>query len=188
MLKLVHISEADKGIYISEARRKKTEKLKTEHARLLSLAAEQAYNEVSIKLTGRIIPYTYDENGKPKNNSFFFSISHSGEYAVCAAAQNPVGVDIQHMREVNLELAKRFFAADEFDYVKNGDNIKERFFEIWTKKEAYVKLYGMGIGADFSDFSVLSECGVNFKMYDISEEYKLCKGTAAMPPTPVKCF
>lgn len=177
MLKLVHISEVREDIYISDIRKEKLQKTKKESARLLSLAAEAAYNEMSTALTGEIIPYRYNEKGKPVNDKFFFSISHSGEYAVCACAATPVGVDIQKIKKANIEIAKRFFSDDEFEYVKNGHNKDERFFEIWTKKEALVKAFGQGIDADFSKFSVLKDCGADFKFYDIDSEYKLCIGT-----------
>lgn len=177
MLKLVHISEVKDDIYISPVRKEKIQKLKTERARRLSLAAEAAYNEVSMSLTGEIIPYQYNEKGKPINDRFFFSLSHSGEYAVCVSANTPVGVDIQKINKANTEIAKRFFSDDEFEYVKKGHNKDECFFEIWTKKEAFVKAFGQGINSDFSKFSVLKDCGTDFELLDINSEYKLCIGT-----------
>ena len=71
-----------------------------------------------------------DKNGKPyiKNNPFYFSLSHSGDYAVCAISDTPIGVDIEQERELTENFKKRF-----------AESILE-----WTKKEAKGKLTGKG--------------------------------------------
>ena len=173
MLKIVKISQVN-YVILSPEREKKLAALKNEKARLLSLAAEKAYNEVCTELCGRIVPYHYAPSGKPENGEFFFSLSHSGEYALCAAKKSPVGADIQIMRRADIRLAKRFFSQDEFEYIKNGKNKEEAFFEIWTMKEAYVKAKGGSIGEDFKKFSVFSLKGWELRLLELIQGYKLC--------------
>ena len=96
-----------------------------------------------------------DGRGKPyfKNtDGLFFSISHSFPHYAVAVSDNPVGIDIEKIRDVNLNISKRMFTENERKYV--GQNIG-RFFEIWTKKEAYSKFTGKGLGEKFSSFDVL---------------------------------
>ncbi len=99
------------------------------------------------------------ENGKPcvRNFDKKFSISHSGDYVVCAVDDDEVGIDIEQIRPVNLSVCKRFFNDDEKFYVfgrkpdekdftgEATEDMLRRFFEVWTYKEACVKLKGSGI-------------------------------------------
>ena len=176
MLKIVSIYETE-NVILSEVRKSKLAKIKNEKSRLLSLAAEEAYNRISLELLGEILPYTY-KNQKPENGKFFFNLSHSGEYAVCAASKTPVGVDIQEIRPVDLKLAERFFTKDEFEYIKNGKNKEERFFEIWTKKEAMAKVYGEGIAEFFKSESVFLAKDFEFEMNTSLDGYIICICTA----------
>jgi 4'-phosphopantetheinyl transferase len=98
-------------------------------------------------------------NGKPyaKNLNVEFNISHSADMVVCVVDDKPVGVDIEKIRPVDLNTAKRIFREEEIQYIfgctSNTDNynhylndvVLQRFFELWTKKEAYGKLVGMGL-------------------------------------------
>ncbi len=98
----------------------------------------------------------------------FVSLSHS--LGVCAAAVSniPIGLDIElneRSVEKTLKLAERFFAPDELEYVRLDP--LNRFFELWCKKESYVKLTGEGFSRSFKDFSVfkLSEHFSSFYIY-----------------------
>ncbi len=72
-----------------------------------------------------------------------FSISHSGEYWICAVSMEDVGIDIQKKYFLDhIKMSKRFLSSNEAQYVKNHG--LEGFFEIWTRKEAVVKLFGLG--------------------------------------------
>ncbi len=97
-----------------------------------------------------------NEKGKPYFKSVFihYSISHSRNLWICAVGENQVGIDIQNIKSAKtIEVAKRFFADQESEYVEqNGD---ESFFEIWTRKEAFVKYMGQGISYGFDKFSVV---------------------------------
>lgn len=85
-----------------------------------------------------------------------FSISHSGNMAMCAVSLNPVGADIQHICNFNEEICRRYFTSGECNYVMSADSASEktaRFFGIWTCKEAYSKMTGRGL-FDFLNFEV----------------------------------
>ena len=84
-----------------------------------------------------------------------YSVSHSGEWWGCLMSDEEVGFDLEvHRERVNYEkIAKRFFTEEEYVYVqKNG---AEAFFELWVRKEAFVKYLGAGLSFGLSRFSVL---------------------------------
>ena len=39
----------------------------------------------------------------------FFNISHSGDWVLCTISNNSVGIDVEYMKEVNLQIAESFF-------------------------------------------------------------------------------
>ena len=96
--------------------------------------------------------YRYGENGKPylEGRSFYFNLSHSGDYVFCGVSGQEIGVDIQKFQGQNeLGLARRFFSSAERQALEAcGDEESRRsmFFRMWTRKEAYGKLTGEGLG------------------------------------------
>ena len=84
----------------------------------------------------------------------YLSISHSVNVCAVAASDIPVGLDIElttRNADRLLKLAERFFSPDEFEYVKAMP--EQRFYEIWCKKESYVKYTGEGFRRIFPGFS-----------------------------------
>lgn len=106
---------------------------------------KMASKQMDVKLSEADIANT--ENGKPyfKNYpDFHFNISHTDGAIAISFSNFPVGVDIEKIRNVNFDVAKRYFNENEKAYIlENNKNINRRFFEIWTKKEAYIKRYGL---------------------------------------------
>ncbi len=85
-----------------------------------------------------------------------FSVSHTGNIWCCAMSNVDVGIDIQRVQveEKNLKnyrkLSEKFFHQEELLYlgIKNevDKNIDiDKFFKLWTAKEAYGKYLGNGI-------------------------------------------
>lgn len=144
---------------ISEKRRERVLSYKVREDQKRSLAAglllEQILNERGY--SGNQV--AVEEGGKlylPDVNDFFFSLSHSGEYAACVVSDVPVGVDIQQKRETKANIAKRFFQEKESVKIENQPLEKrdEMFFRYWTGKESYLKLKGQGILGSMDSFFV----------------------------------
>lgn len=93
------------------------------------------------------LKFTINNNGKTyiknnKNNAYF-NISHSHDYCICAFSNNKIGVDIEKIRETDLNIVNQFTTPKEKKYIlKSNQNIYERLFEIYTLKEAYFKMRG----------------------------------------------
>lgn len=103
------------------------------------------------------IQYLRDPMGKPyiPQSPLHFNVSHCGSAIAVAFCEEEIGVDIEFVREYSEAVVKRYFTDDEKSYIENATENEEkciRFFEIWTAKEAFLKLYGVGIsgGLDFS--------------------------------------
>lgn len=127
---------------ISEYRQKKIQKLKKPDDQKRTLLAELLLS----RYLGRIPQYTLDQNGKPIGEEMEFSFSHSGSIVLCAVSPMPVGADVEKIREINLDVAKKF-GEDDYQKVINAKNPKDEFFKMWVKKESMLKMSGKGIKA-----------------------------------------
>lgn len=145
--------------FVSTKRREKVLSYKTREDQKRSLAAglllERILNERGY--SGEQV--AADENGKlylPGVDDFFFSLSHSGEYAACVVSDVPVGVDIQQKKETKANIARRFFQCEEVACIEKQPKEKQAdmFFRYWTGKESYLKLKGDGILGGLDSFFV----------------------------------
>lgn len=96
-----------------------------------------------------------DEKGAPKlknQKEIFCSLSHSKEYVCCAISDEPIGVDIQEMKEGKCEgISRRFFHEKEQKLYKQNPTL-ETFYKIWTTKESYLKMLGCGLPGKMNSF------------------------------------
>jgi 4'-phosphopantetheinyl transferase len=83
-----------------------------------------------------------------------FSLSHTKGAVLCALSGTNIGCDIEVLdRKVDIASIERLVLSDD---EREGFDMNDRsaFFRIWTRKEAFVKYTGEGLGAEFSSFSV----------------------------------
>ena len=137
-------------VFCSEGRLSRCAGIKNEKARLQGYAAELA---LSYALSGselRPPVYRYIENGKPVIDCGFISLSHSGNFAVCAYSPVPVGVDIEEHRAVRPSVSKRLLSdseAERYDLSTDEHFLLKKF----VMKEAYLKMTGEGITGGLRD-------------------------------------
>ena len=83
-------------------------------------------------------------NGKPhiKNVPCKISLSHAGNWVVCAFGEVESGVDVEMDSTGAFEIAERFFLPSEYEKIISlPQNLQRRQFLIyWTLKESYFKL------------------------------------------------
>ena len=140
------------------------------------------------------LKFARTNGGKPyleSHENLHFSLSHAGDYAGCLLSDAPVGIDIEHKEkaifqteksERLLSMAEKCLAPAEWDLWKECKEPAEKFIEYWTRKEAYSKAVGKGLGMDFSkidtetnrqDFwSVWIADGYCVSIYDSKRRYK----------------
>lgn len=76
-----------------------------------------------------------------------FSVSHSGDYAVCVVDHEEVGVDIEKIQAVNPKVAERILNSEELAefYAIPEEARNEELIRLWTRKESVAKCLGGGI-------------------------------------------
>jgi len=113
----------------------------------------------------RSLQFLVTSLGKPQLDSAWnanvpnFSLSGSGSVVLLAFTRtDEVGIDVEAIRsDIDvLEIAQRFFAPGEFQELLRIPvaGRSKAFFNAWTRKEAYVKARGEGIGYGLDRFAV----------------------------------
>ena len=91
--------------------------------------------------------------------AFSFNLSHSGTHAVVGVSKGggEIGADIEaHRLDRRFdELAQRYFARAEVEHLRclAATVRSDRFYDIWTLKEAYLKARGTGLQLPLADFA-----------------------------------
>jgi len=93
------------------------------------------------------IKFEYNHFGKPllPNSILNFNLSHSENYLAISISDKEIGVDIENVKSIDLDMAEIFCTDRELLYIYNGANQYYNFFRLWTLKEAFVKNIGTGL-------------------------------------------
>ena len=117
----------------------------------------------------------------PSHPDLHFSITHSGDWWLCAFSGQPVGLDLQIHRSYAAPetLSRRFFHPRE-DAFLALDHYR-LFYDLWCAKESWVKYTGRGFSDIPESFSVVSPTGefpamegVQMQLLPFRENYSLC--------------
>ena len=188
---------------VSEERKQKAKRFLRREDACRSIAGE-ALARYGIGLVEQVpfheICFTTNKQGKPfpcLPGKTQFNISHSGSWVLCAVDGLPVGVDVERIHVVDVDISKRFFSRQEHDAlsVLSGDAKKERFFDYWTCKESYIKAIGKGFSCPLDTFTILFGNDrikmkmeqdlprMFFRQYDLGPDYKcaLCASHEDLP-------
>lgn len=154
---------------LSADRRNKVDKLKNpdmKRKQIIIGAFLQHVLGLYIPIPTNEFEFEYNEYGKPfvKGVDIHFNMSHSGRYALAAVSDSNVGVDIERRRSNRINVAKRCFCKEEYEYImaaESEDEREERFLEYWTLKEAYIKYIGAGLSIPLNSFRVVRESSIS---------------------------
>ena len=110
------------------------------------------------------IKYKKNKHGKPlldHDSAIHFNMSHSKTLAIIAvSAHSIVGVDLEFTGKKSSweKIARRFFNPAEIQYLFEQEiaDQKKTFFQIWTRKEAYIKALGTGFATPLASFNVIN--------------------------------
>ncbi len=101
--------------------------------------------------------------GKPffvNHPNLHFSLSHSGGEVAIAFSRTPIGFDVEkkERRADFVSIAQRFFSvAEAAQIAAAGERAASLFVDLWTAKEAILKLEGSGISGGLDRALVWSE-------------------------------
>ncbi len=147
---------------MSEEKKRRVDRFRFEDDKKRTVVGEMLARKAISEWCGvpkESIVFEITEHGKPyaKDLNVEFNISHSADMVVCAVDTQSVGVDIEKIRPIDLNTVKRIFSEEEIRYIFErlpndenynhylNDTVLHRFFELWTKKEAYGKFVGAGL-------------------------------------------
>lgn len=105
--------------------------------------------------------FSYKNNHKPiflSDTKYDFSIAHTRDFILCCISDNgPVGADVEKIRNAPLEIMDLMFHHDEIHYIKSAAPMQQslNFYKIWTQKEAYTKMLGIGLANDLINCNTL---------------------------------
>ena len=92
--------------------------------------------------------FEYNEHGKPfiaGHPEIFFNLSHCKEAVACVINDQPVGIDVESIREYKESLIRYTMNDNEIHEIESSDDPATTFIRLWTMKEATIKLMGVGI-------------------------------------------
>ena len=142
---------------VSETRIKKSSRYFHKKDRNLSVGVEILLKHALYKIGISDPVFGVDRHSKPYLKNYpdvYFNLSHSGEYVACAVSDSPVGVDIERIHDIDLNIARHFFYGTEYDYVLNNKDSNKAFFELWVLKESYMKMTGLGFRLALDEFCI----------------------------------
>lgn len=160
---MVYINENTKDIdvetvlaEVSPQRREQALKFRHENGRRLSLAVylllkkglREKYGITENPVFG------YSAEGKPfiiDHPDIHFNFSHSGDVALCALSDQPVGADVEVPRKISSSLVSYTMNDSEKAQIDASPNPEMQFLYFWTRKEALLKLMGEGIRNDMKN-------------------------------------
>jgi len=154
--------------FISEEKRKRIVKYHFYVDRQNVLLADVLARYEICRRTGMTnwqLDFSVNEYGKPylvNDPHVQYNLSHSGKYIAFAIDSKPVGIDVEKIDHIDMRIAKRFFTTSEFSYITSQDFNMQiiSFYQIWTKKESYIKFEGKGLSIPLTSFSVITQNNV----------------------------
>ncbi len=105
------------------------------------------------------LEFSYGSYGKPYCGSLAFNVSHSGDTGVialskCKHVRHRIGIDIEAVKPQrdHLELSRLVFNEQEQRELASMemDERASAFVRAWTRKEAWLKAQGLGLGFGMS--------------------------------------
>lgn len=167
---LLNLQEIDDTVYrqsyetVSQKRRLRADRYRRHEDALRCVMSEMLVRYVyhHIRKGTQSPEFVYPLRRKPyllNDQSFHFSVSHTGRFIAVGYAQGEIGIDIEQInRPLNRKsIAASVFTPEEQAYIFGTSKepiCNLRFAELWTAKESYLKYLGCGFSKSPLSFSV----------------------------------
>jgi len=164
--------------YLDEVEQKRVLRLyqdKHKLAKLYSLLFQRYILSKKLNISPKHLTYTFNEKGKPflQNHPLYFNLSNSDTHIVMVTDSRDIGIDIESQRDIELDIAERFFSQAETTDIFRSHSPKERFFEYWTLKEAFLKCIGTGLSKPLNSFTTHQTSPIHYELIENFQTYYL---------------
>jgi len=165
--------------YTSENRAENVLAYKFDKDKKLALYADllaQMYLSILTGKPTKAIQVKYQKNRKPSSNSGLdFSFAHSEDSILLSIVQKGVtGADLELVANPPFEVMDMVFSKNECAYIDTAkEGAYDRFFEMWTRKEAYTKALGYGLITDLTSIST-ADTKLSDSLFTWRESAYLC--------------
>lgn len=147
--------------YVSKERKERLLRYRFDIDRKLSLYSAlivhmRAVQQLNLK--NMEVHFIKREDGKPILDGypeFHFNISHTRCAVMCGFSNEEIGVDVEKINKAPFDIMRKCFTQNETDSVDTSVEDNPDFYKIWTRKEAYGKLRGIGITDDVFHFDTM---------------------------------
>lgn len=148
--------------YITEEKLSRIHRFRFEADQLRSLYGDVLTRHLiceRLHITNDQIIFSKNEYGKPMVHDLpiHFNISHSGDFVLVGISDYELGVDIELRKENSLGIAKSFFHPTEYEAILHHANPNLLFYDIWCRKESYVKCIGKGLSQSLQSFCCIKD-------------------------------
>jgi len=160
---------------------------------LRGLFADLLIRDVIMQKTGlrnEEISFTTNDYGKPflkDREDVQFNLSHSGEWVVGVIDNRIIGIDVEKVQPIDLDISRNYYSPDEHQDLMSKPDKFDYFFTLWALKEGYIKILGKGLSHPLNAFSIkfinpdeviIKVDGqriedIFFQQYDIDKAYKM---------------
>jgi 4'-phosphopantetheinyl transferase len=148
--------DIENAVVLSSAERECCARFKTAKRRHDWLLGRWTAKRLLHNLLGKMPEILSGADGAPfapRYPHWNLSISHSGDYAFCAATWNArIGVDIEHIEPHSDVFIGDYFTPDERTLVRNAPFFVPTL--VWSAKEAALKTLHLGLRADTRSVNV----------------------------------
>jgi len=123
-----------------------------------------------------------DKGHKPSVDGLEYNLTRSADFIIIAVSEQPVGIDLEFIKpDFDFsDICDQHFHEEEQRWI---DTDRLRFFTVWTRKEAVLKVTGEGLIDDMATFSTIAPRvyrtpnGFNLESYLMNDNYILSLAT-----------
>ena len=151
----LHLLEPFSATLTAEERERgrKYVQLKDRQRFVISRGAQRNILSLYLKISAGQLVFALGDNKKPHlvdkvSGGMHYNITHSGDWILLAVSTVTVGADSEFIDD-NFpvsDILNDNFSAGEIDFITQTQS-NERFFLLWTRKEALLKATGQGLDA-----------------------------------------
>lgn len=109
----------------------------------------------------------------PASIPLHFNLAHADDLALYALTRSgPIGIDVERVLPLldATDIAEHYFAPGEIRRLARSSDTAGSFYRCWTRKEAFVKALGEGLGYLLDRFEVTLDAGEPARLLAVDDD------------------